>query len=169
MVDALLRHIREAFAPSEIAVSLYHRDVDVLASVLKSDPDWSLLPKDTPPAIRRLLRRCLEKDRKRRIADASDVRLEIEEAMAPHGAEFAPTAAVDSVPRRATWTIGALALGGLAWWLVRRKRLGKAALIDPSLFESKYFRLGISGQMMQQIALGGTMIALPIFLQMGLE
>jgi len=33
VVDALLRHIREAFAPSEIAVSLYHRDVDVLASV----------------------------------------------------------------------------------------------------------------------------------------
>ncbi|MBW8839785.1 MAG: GAF domain-containing protein [Gemmatimonadetes bacterium] len=33
VVDALLRHIREAFAPSEIAVSLYHRDVDALASV----------------------------------------------------------------------------------------------------------------------------------------
>ena len=53
----------------------------VLASVLKSEPDWSLLPADTPAAIRRLLRRCLEKDRKRRIADAADVRLEIEEAM----------------------------------------------------------------------------------------
>src|SRR4051794_41691720 len=33
VVDALLRHIREAFAPSEIALSLYHRDVDALASV----------------------------------------------------------------------------------------------------------------------------------------
>ena len=45
----------------------------------------------------------------------------------------------------------------------------KPALIDPVLFESKHFRVGISGQLLQQIALGGTMIALPIFLQMVLE
>ena len=51
----------------------------------------------------------------------------------------------------------------------RRKRQGKAALIDPGLFKSKYFRLGISAQTLQQIALGGLMIALPIFLQMVLE
>jgi Tol biopolymer transport system component len=82
----------------------------VLASVLKSEPDWSLLPAETPPAIRRLLRRCLEKDRKRRIADAADVRLEIEEAMVrtPPGAE--PIGAVSAPPRRSTWTTGALAL-----------------------------------------------------------
>jgi EmrB/QacA subfamily drug resistance transporter len=65
--------------------------------------------------------------------------------------------------------LGVAALAGLAWWLVRRKRRGQPALIDPGLFESKHFRLGISGQLMQQIALGGTMIALPIFLQMVLE
>jgi EmrB/QacA subfamily drug resistance transporter len=64
---------------------------------------------------------------------------------------------------------GAAALAGLAWWLVRRKRQQKAALIDPGLFESKHFRLGISQQMLQQIALGGAMIALPIYLQMVLE
>ena len=64
---------------------------------------------------------------------------------------------------------GAIALATLAWWLVRRKRAGKPALIDPTLFSSKHFRLGITSQMMQQIALGGTMIALPIFLQMVLE
>ena len=64
---------------------------------------------------------------------------------------------------------GVLALVALAWWLRRRKRDGKPALIDPTLFDSKHFRLGITGQMMQQIALGGTMIALPMFLQMVLE
>ena len=64
---------------------------------------------------------------------------------------------------------GAVAMGLLAWWLRRRKRRGKAALIDPDLFRSKMFRLGVSGQMMQQIALGGLMIALPIYLQMVLE
>jgi EmrB/QacA subfamily drug resistance transporter len=65
--------------------------------------------------------------------------------------------------------VGAIAMAALAWWLVREKRAGKPALIDPDLFSSKLFRLGISGQMLQQIALGGTMIALPIYLQMVLE
>jgi EmrB/QacA subfamily drug resistance transporter len=64
---------------------------------------------------------------------------------------------------------GAVALGLLVWWLARRKRQGKPALLDVSLFASKYFRLGISSQTMQQIALGGMMIALPIYFQMVLE
>ena len=65
--------------------------------------------------------------------------------------------------------VGAVAMAGFGFWLVRRKRRGKAALIDPDLFHSKVFRLGITEQMLQQIALGGTMIALPIYLQMVLE
>ena len=64
---------------------------------------------------------------------------------------------------------GAVALGSLVWWLSKRKRDGKPALLDVGLFASKYFRLGISSQTMQQIALGGMMIALPIYLQMVLE
>jgi EmrB/QacA subfamily drug resistance transporter len=65
--------------------------------------------------------------------------------------------------------IGAVALGALVFWLSRRRRQGKPTLLDPRLFESKLFRLGITGQLLQQIALGGTMIALPIYLQMVLE
>jgi MFS family permease len=65
--------------------------------------------------------------------------------------------------------VGLVALGSLVWWLKRRKREGKPALLDVGLFSSKYFRLGISGQTLQQIALGGMMIALPIYLQMVLE
>ena len=65
--------------------------------------------------------------------------------------------------------IGAVALAALVWWLGRRKRQGKPTLLDPELFRSKVFRFGISGQLLQQIALGGTMIALPIYLQMVLE
>ena len=64
---------------------------------------------------------------------------------------------------------GAVALGSLAYWLVRRKRRDQATLLDPGLFRSPYFRLGITQQMLQQIALGGMMIALPIYLQMVLE
>ena len=65
--------------------------------------------------------------------------------------------------------IGVVSLGALVYWLQRRKRDGKPVLLDPILFASKIFRIGIQGQMMQQIALGGMMIALPIFLQMVLE
>ncbi len=64
---------------------------------------------------------------------------------------------------------GVVCLAALAYWLVRRKRKGKPTLLDPGLFSSKAFRLGVTGQMLQQISLGGTMIALPIFLQMVLE
>jgi len=65
--------------------------------------------------------------------------------------------------------VGAVSLGALAWWLVRRKRAGKATLLDPDLFKAKLFKFGVSGQLLQQIGLGGTMIALPIYLQIVLE
>jgi Tol biopolymer transport system component len=54
---------------------------DTLAAVLRGEPNWIGLPSGTPPLIRRLLRRCLEKDRKRRLDSAADARLEIEEAL----------------------------------------------------------------------------------------
>jgi EmrB/QacA subfamily drug resistance transporter len=69
----------------------------------------------------------------------------------------------------ALMAIGVIGMGSFAYWLNKRKREGKPVVIDPGLFKSKMFRLGATGQMMQQIALGGTMIALPIFLQMVLE
>lgn len=65
--------------------------------------------------------------------------------------------------------LGAVSLGTLAWWLIRRKRAGQPTLLDPDLFKAKLFKFGVSGQLLQQIALGGTMIALPIYLQIVLE
>jgi eukaryotic-like serine/threonine-protein kinase len=52
---------------------------EVLAGVLKGGPDWTRLPAETPESIRRLLRRCLTKDRKLRLQHLGDARLEIEE------------------------------------------------------------------------------------------
>jgi len=69
----------------------------------------------------------------------------------------------------AVLAIGAVALVLLVYWLRRRKRQGKPTLLDPDLFRSKVFESGVSGQMLQQVALGGTMIVLPIYLQMVLE
>ena len=76
--------------------SLFRGDTvtDVIASVVTREPDWQQLPADTPAPIRRLLRRCLQKDPKSRLRDASDARLEIEEALSPH----ADHASVMTVP-----------------------------------------------------------------------
>ena len=62
--------------------------------------------------------------------------------------------------------LGLAALGGLFYWLRKRKREGKPALLDPSLFSSKLFSFGIAQGILQQIALGGMLIALPIYLQL---
>ena len=65
--------------------------------------------------------------------------------------------------------VGAVGLALLAKWLTKRKKENKEILLDPGLFKLPHFRLGISQVMMQNIILGGAMIALPIFLQMTLE
>ena len=55
---------------------------EVLASVLKSDPDWTALPANIPAPVKRLLRRCFEKDPKKRLRDASEGLLQLDEALA---------------------------------------------------------------------------------------
>jgi len=65
--------------------------------------------------------------------------------------------------------LGLAGMALLAWWLRSRKAAGKPTLLDPDLFKAKAFRIGVTQQMLQQISLGGAMIALPIYLQMVLE
>ena len=62
-----------------------------------------------------------------------------------------------------------MALVLLARWLIKRKREQQVTLLDPDLFRHPNFTAGVSGQMLQQITLGGAMIALPLFFQMTLE
>jgi len=75
---------------------------DTIAAVINKEPDWSALPAATPATIRTLLRRCLEKDRKRRLDSAADARLEIEEALTAPAAGTAPA----STSSRATSSRG---------------------------------------------------------------
>jgi serine/threonine protein kinase/Tol biopolymer transport system component len=91
---------------------------EVLASVLKSDPDWSVLPDDTPAPIRRLLRRCLEKDRRRRLADAADARLEIDEALNALNAQPPVASGPAAWWRAAPWALAAVLAMALAIPLV---------------------------------------------------
>ena len=53
--------------------------VEILGAILKSEPDWRALPPETPPAVVSLLKRCLQKDRNRRMRDIADARFQIEE------------------------------------------------------------------------------------------
>jgi len=96
---------------------------DRLAAVLRAEPDWTTLPASTPAPIRRLLRRCVEKDRKRRLESAADARLEIEDALtAPStsdGAGAQPGPAPHSAWSRALpWGVAVTALTGLMGVLV---------------------------------------------------
>ena len=54
---------------------------DTMAAVLSREPEWSSLPEATPDGVRRLLKRCLTKDVKRRLRDLSDARLDLEETI----------------------------------------------------------------------------------------
>ena len=67
---------------------------EVLASVLKTDPDLSVLPADVPPSVRRLLRRCLQRDPRKRLSAIGDARLELDEVE-----PAAPTVRATAVPR----------------------------------------------------------------------
>ena len=65
---------RQAFAGETIS--------DIVANILQSEPTWSALPASTPERLRGLLRRCLEKDVKRRQRDIGDARIELEDLQA---------------------------------------------------------------------------------------
>jgi serine/threonine protein kinase/Tol biopolymer transport system component len=78
---------------------------DILAAVVRAEPDWQALPAATPIQVRDLLRRCLQKDKAKRLRDAGDARIEIEEALA------APTVSLSAdVPVKRGW-LQAVVLG----------------------------------------------------------
>jgi serine/threonine-protein kinase len=101
-------------------LSPFKRDTipGTLARVLEAEPDFAKLPASTPPAVRRLLRRCLEKDLKSRTQHIGDARIELEEALA--GDDAADRAATRPPKWRSAAIAAALiavgSVGGLAVW-----------------------------------------------------
>ena len=113
---------------------------DMLAAVLRADPDWEALPPETPAPIRRLLRRCLAKDPERRLHDVADARIEIDDAASEPLVPAAPSIARRG-PSRLPWvlfalvSLVALAALGRAWL-----RGESTAALPPLLrFEQKTF------------------------------
>jgi serine/threonine protein kinase len=136
---------------------------DTLASVLRADPDWNSLPAGTPATIRTLLRRCLEKDAKRRVRDAGDVRLEIDEALTAQPA--APASARSTSSSRGVlvaWlACAAVALVAAALAFPAVRHLGEALppetrvdLVTPPTADSMSFALSPDGRQIVFVAAG---------------
>jgi len=99
---------------------------DIIAAVVTREPDWKLLPAETPAHIRRLLERCLRKDPKLRLRDIGEARIALDEPLAPE----APAAVIAS-RRSVPWWGIALAvavLTGVAFWSGSRFALPAAGV-----------------------------------------
>src|SRR5262249_18746298 len=75
---------------------------DTIAAIPEREPDWTALPASVPPTISRLLRRCLEKDTKRRLHDIADARIEIDDALTGSVA----SQSTDNADVRRRWLLG---------------------------------------------------------------
>jgi len=102
---------RQAFGGDDV--------VGTLAAVVRAEPDWSALPAATPPGVRTLLGRCLEKDAARRLRDIGDARFEMDEA--PAETTTAPSRPGLGWPRLG-WVVAALcAAAAVAVWVTGRR------------------------------------------------
>jgi Tol biopolymer transport system component len=89
---------------------------DTLAAVLRADPPWAALPARTPPSIRRLLRRCLQRDVRRRLQHIGDARLELADAELDEAVPLA----VAAPARRTVWppAVATVAAAAVVAWFV---------------------------------------------------
>ena len=115
---------------------------DVLAAVVKGEPDWEKLPAATPVPARRLLRRCLEKDPRKRLRDAGDASLLLDDN--PEDAKWVPPP--PTRPAR-KWTprvvvLTAALVGGLLGWNVGHRGAAPAAPSEV-VFERMTFARGM--------------------------
>jgi Tol biopolymer transport system component len=96
---------------------------EILAAVIKTEPDWKRLPPSIPQKIRDLLRHCLQKDKTLRLRDAGDAQIEIQEAIAAPKDSGATQAAPASTSKLLA-SVGAVAAAlaiiavvmGFGWW-----------------------------------------------------
>ena len=98
---------------------------EILASVLTTEPDWRHLPPDTPESVRRLLRRCLEKNETNRLRAIADARLEIDDAQQPDRDPAHSRTAPRSRTERLAWAslVALLGVAALAWGVWSRRRV----------------------------------------------
>jgi serine/threonine protein kinase/Tol biopolymer transport system component len=133
---------------------------DVLAAVIKSEPDWSALPADTPPVIERLVRRCLQKDVRQRLQAIGDARIAIEEVLSGTSDNAAPIPS-DRIAKRKRTTSLRRALP----WALGVTTILFAAIAGFSVFQPKppqtVVRFSLSPPENAKPILGGMMSVSP--------
>jgi Tol biopolymer transport system component len=105
---------------------------DAIAAILTREPDWSLLPPGTPPSIRRLLRRCMQRDVGRRLTHIADARLELDDAAADEAVPIGDAGRVGSRWRAVVpWAIATVAVVGAALlvWSAPGERQEPSAMV----------------------------------------
>jgi serine/threonine protein kinase len=125
---------------------------DIIASIVRGEPEWRALPDHVSPKLRSLLRRCLEKDPSRRMHEIADVRIEIDEAIAnPAAFDHASTPVQTS--SRLPWVLSAtlllLLLATVAWIRFRPEpvkgtSLARLSVIAPELLKDPFIHLALS-------------------------
>ena len=115
---------------------------DTIAAVLGREPDWAALPATTPPLATRLLRRCLEKDPKRRLRDIADARADLDDALEGGNVAAVVVGHPTVVSRRSQWGRWASAIlialvSALAGWSVRNLN----PIPDNPLSDARFTRL----------------------------
>ena len=113
---------------------------DTLAAVLMREIDWTKLPANAPPAIERLLRRCLDRDVRRRLQAIAEARIVLDGPMAAETASGPipagmPARSVNRLVRAAPWLIAVAALVSARFGLWPGSRTGASRPLDPTHVE----------------------------------
>ncbi|MCH7873430.1 MAG: serine/threonine protein kinase, partial [Planctomycetes bacterium] len=133
---------------------------DLIAQILERDPDFDALPANTPVAVRHMLMRCLEKDRRRRLRDIGDAVLDLDEAISTRSWSTAAMSAAQAVPayerrgvRAKLFAVALVALGAVAgaalWSLTSpaaERPIARVSITFPSHMKVSRTRISPDGQ-----------------------
>ena len=146
---------RAAFAANTVS--------DTIAKIIEREPDWQALPDSLPVKVRDLLRRCLQKDPRRRLHDIADARLEIEDALTGAAASSAPVpvTAQRKIREWVAWTLLVVAVLALAALTISTSYFRRAApqpvvtrldVVIPPTSDSFSFALSPDGRQLAFVA-----------------
>jgi serine/threonine-protein kinase len=133
---------------------------DIIAAVLRDKVDWSALPADAPASLRKLLGRCLERDRKRRLRDIGDARIEIAD-MLSDGPDAVPESSVTTaLPKTGwrvlAWSLAAILAVAIGWILLRPASVAPSDPLHLSITLQPTQELGRDGDLLVALSPDGS-------------
>ena len=146
---------------------------DTIVAILERQPDWNALPPETPPNVRRVLARCLEKDAKRRWRDIGDVRVELDDAQGARQPVLAGVEPIRTrVRERVAWAALAVVIVAAATMLLTLARRNSGAPAEvrfdvsyPRDISPDFAQLAISPDGQQLVAAPSFSTAGPLWLR----